>query len=252
MSSSSAIAAGIRARIISGDLPHGTRLPGVKGLAAEHGVSQQTAAAAYATLAAMGLVRTDRSSGTRVTGTKQSDAHLGTFAPPDLAVAQAWKPTAGGEAREETTLVRQLDGPTPEMKAWGIPAGSAVVERTRIRYVDGHPVQHKLTVLPYTVAAATPEGWEGMPPMMTPAGEDSPKAPTGVRMADWLGWDQAQTESAITAEQMDDAACEALGIPAGSPGFRILATVRDSAGAVLYVTVTSAQLHHRVTLNIIG
>ncbi|GGY79088.1 hypothetical protein GCM10010363_70050 [Streptomyces omiyaensis] len=247
----STIAAQLRQKIIEGEYPHGSKLPTVRDLAAEHGVSQQTASAAYAALGALGLVRTDARSGTRVTASRQSDAHLGTFTPPDLAVAQAWKPTAQGAATEETTLVRQLDA-TAQMTAWGITEGATVVERTRIRSVDGVPVQHKMTVMPYEIAAKVPDGYEGTPPMLTPAGETSPKAPAGVRVADWLGWDVARTESVITAEPMNETVCAALGIPAGSPGFRIVGITRDSQGETVFVTITSAQLHHRVTLDIIG
>lgn len=245
------IAADIRQKIISGEYPHGSRLPTVREQVDRYGVSQQTAAAAYAALAALGLVRTDPRSGTRVSAGRQSDAHLGTFAPPDLTAAQAWKPVAGGDASEETTLVRQLTAPA-YMADWGIPEGATVVERTRIRSVDGVPVQHKLTIVPYEVAAKVPADYEGTPPMLAPAGEQAPKPPAGVRMADWLGWDVAHTESTITADPMSDAACEALGVTPGSPGFRIVGVTRDSAGAVVFVTVTTAQLHHRITLGITG
>lgn len=245
------IAADIRRKIVNGEYPHGSRLPTVREQVERYGVSQQTASAAYAALAALGLVRTDARSGTKVSAGRQSDAHLGTFAPPDLGAAQAWKPTSVGEATEETTLVRQLDAPG-YMTDWGIPQGSTVVERTRMRSVDGVPVQHKVTVMPYSVASRVPESYEGTPPMLTPAGEESPKAPPGVRTGDWLGWDTAHTECAITAEPMDEAACEALGVANGSPGFRIVGVTRDSGGATVFVTVTTAQLHHRVTLGIIG
>ncbi|MEU6935018.1 UTRA domain-containing protein [Streptomyces sp. NPDC046374] len=170
--------------------------------------------------------------------------------PPDLAAARAWKPTAQGTATEETRLVRQLDAPA-QMAAWGITEGATVVERTRIRSVDGVPVQHKMTVMPYEIAAKMPDGYEGTPPMLTPAGETSPKAPASVRVADWLGWDVARTESVITAEPMDETVCTVLGIPAGSPGLRIRIT-RGSQDETVFVTITSAQLHHRVTLDIIG
>lgn len=245
-----AIAADIRQRIITGEIPHGSRLPSVREQQDRYSASPQTVSAAYAALGALGLVRTDARSGTRVTAAKQSDAHLGEFAPPDLTAAQAWKPTGDGEAREETTLVRQVAA--ANLAAWGIPEGATVVERHRIRYVDDVAVQHKLTVVPYDVAARVPEGFEGTPPMLAPAGVDGAKPPAGVRMADWLSWDVAHTECIITAEPMADAACEALGVPAGSPGFRIVGIVRNSEGGTVFVTVTTAQLHHRVTLGIVG
>lgn len=248
---SNAIAAEIRRGISAGQYRYGTRLPSVRDLADKYEVSQQTAAAAYAVLAALGMVRTERGSGTVVTAGRMADAHLGTFSPPDLAAASAWRPASGGQATEETTLVRQLPAPK-HMGQWGIPEGDQVVERTRIRSVDGTPVQHKLTVLPYEIAARSPEGHEGAPPMLAPVGASPLRPPTGVRVADWLGWDVARTEAAITAEPMDAAASDALGMAEGTPGFRIVNVTKDSAGGTVYITVTTAPLHHRVTLDIIG
>lgn len=247
------IAADVRQRIAAGQYRHGTRLPGVRDLAEQHGVSQQTIAAAYAALAALGLVRTERGSGTIVTAGPSADAHLGTFTPPDLTAAVAWKPAdpEAGQASEATTLVRQITATEP-MTSWGIAAGASVVERTRIRSIDGVAAQHKLTVLPYEIAARIPDGYEGVPPMLAPVGADPIRAPHGVRMADWLGWDAAGTSCAITAEPMDDAASTALGVPSGTPAFRVVAITRDSAGATVSVTVTTAPLHHRVTLDIVG
>ncbi|WP_186768162.1 GntR family transcriptional regulator [Streptomyces qinzhouensis] len=245
------IAADIRRRIISGEYPYGSRLPSVRDQVQHYGASQQTVSAAYASLAALGLVRTERTSGTVVTAARRSDAHLGTFAPPDLTAASAWQPTGDGQAREEVTLVRQITAPA-SMAEWGIPTGRSVVERTRMRYIDDIPVQHKITVMPYALAAKAPAGHEGIPPMLAPAGTDGPSAPAGMRMADWLGWDVAHTESVITVEPMDDAASEALGVAAGSPAFRVVGVARGSEGATVYVTVTTAQIHHRITLTIVG
>lgn len=246
------IAAEIRRGIAAGEYRHGSRLPSVRDLAEQHGVSQQTAAAAYATLAALGLVRTERGSGTTVAAGPSADAHLGAFTPPDLAIADAWKPAqSASQASEETTQVRQMPA-TKEMEAWGIEEGSTVVERTRIRSIDGIPAQHKLTVMPYEFAARTPQGHEGIPPMLAPVGAEPVRPPKGVRVADWLGWDVAGTTCAITAEPMADAACAALGVPEGTPGFRVVGITRNSEGATVSVTVTTAPLHHRVTLDIVG
>lgn len=244
------IVAEIRKGIATGQYRYGARLPSVRDLAEQHDVSQQTAAAAYAVLSALGLARTERGSGTTVTAGPAADAHLGTFTPPDLAAAVAWKPSnEGGEASEETTLVRQLPAPISD---WGIPEGTEIVERTRIRSVDGVPVQHKLTVLPYEIAALTPEGHEGVPPMLAPVGAQPVRPPHGVRVADWLGWDVSYTECSITADPMSPAACEAFQMPEGSPGFRVLSIARDSEGNTVFTTTTTAPLHHRVTLDIVG
>ncbi|MEU2441823.1 GntR family transcriptional regulator [Streptomyces rubradiris] len=246
------IATDIRRKIAAGEYRYGSRLPSVRDLAEQYGVSQQTAAAAYATLAALGLVRTERGSGTVVTAGPSADAHLGTFTPPDLAAGTAWQPTrTEAQASEETTLVRQMTAPKA-MEAWGISEGDQVVERTRIRSVDGVPVQHKLTVMPYELAARRPEGYDGIPPMLAPVGAEPVRPPKGVRVADWLGWDVAGTSCVITTEPMGDAACTAFKVPEGTPGFRIVAITSDSAGATVSVTVTTAPLHHRVTLDIVG
>ncbi|MCX5115495.1 GntR family transcriptional regulator [Streptomyces sp. NBC_00378] len=247
-----AIVAEIREGIATGEYRYGARLPSVRGLADQYGVSQQTAAAAYAVLSALGLARTERGSGTTVAAGPAATAHLGTFAPPDLSAALSWKPAdTGAETNEETTLVRQLPA-SDEMSEWGIEPGSQVVERTRIRSVGGVPVQHKMTVLPYAVATLSPEGYDGIPPMLAPVGAQPATPPAGTRIADWLGWDVAATECAITAEPMRAAACEALQMPEGSPGFRIVSITRNSSGGTVYVTVTTTPLHHRVTLDIVG
>ena len=247
-----AIAAEIRKGIAAGQYRYGTRLPSVRDLAEQYGVSQQTAAAAYAVLSALGLVRAERGSGTTVAAGPAADAHLGTYAPPDLKAAQSWRPSDDGvEVKEETTLVRQIPAPE-ETTSWGISAGIDVVERTRIRSVDGIPVQHKITLMPYELATRTPDGYTGVPPMLVPVGAQPVKPPHGMRVADWLGWDVDKSECIITAEPMSSDACTALKMSEGSPGFRIVNVTRNSGGDTIYVTVTTAPLHHRVTMEIIG
>ena len=243
------IASEIREGISTGRYRHGTRLPAVRRLAEERGVSQQTVAAAYAQLAALGMVRTEQGSGTVVTAGLPADAHLGSFGPPDLSLP-IWKPTAGGEASEATTLVRQLAAP-----AWMAEHGivdTDVVERTRIRRVDGVPVQHKLTIVPYALASYRPAGHEGVPPLLAPVGAERMAPPAGVRFADWIGWEVTRTDTVITAEPMDEAAAEALGLTEGTPGFRIVGVARDPRESTVFVTVNTTPLHHRLTLSIGG
>ncbi|MGV4930281.1 GntR family transcriptional regulator [Streptomyces sp. HJ7] len=251
MATASSIAAEIREGISAGQYRYGARLPGVRALADEKGVSQQTAAAAYAALTALGLVRTERGSGTVVTAGRSANAHLGSYLPPDLTKGKAWQPAEGGEATEETTLVRQLPA-TKDMTRWGIEAGTEVVERTRIRRIDGVAVQHKLSVMPYEIASRSPEGHEGVPPMLAPVGAAPLSPPSGTRMADWLGWDIERTEVRITAEPMTPAAAEALGMPQGTPGFRVENISRNTSGETVFVTVTTTPLHHVVTMEIVG
>lgn len=245
------IAAALRQRILSGEFAYGSRMPNVRDLAEEYSTSQQTAAAAYAALAGMGMVRTYRGKqGTVVSAGPPASAHLGTFGPYDITAAAAWKPSAGQSGETVTTHVRQMSA-TPDMAAWGIEEGSEVVERTRLRSVNGIPVQHKITVMPYDLAARRPAGYEGVPPMLAPVGASPINPPDGVRMADWLGWGTVRTESSITAEPMTKDAAVALGLPEGVPGFRVIGRSVDASGATTFVTVTTAPLHHSITLDII-
>lgn len=245
------IAAALRQRILSGEFTYGSRMPNVRDLAEEYGTSQQTAAAAYAALAGLGMVRTHRGKqGTVVAAGPPASAHLGTFGPYDVTAAAAWTPSAGQSGETVTTRVRQMPA-TADMTTWGIEEGSEVVERTRIRSVDGIPVQHKITVMPYDLAARRPDGYEGVPPMLAPVGAARVDPPAGVRMADWLGWGTVRTESSITAEPIDKDAALALGLPEDVPGFRVVGISVDASGATTFVTVTTAPLHHRITLDII-
>ncbi|MET9957202.1 GntR family transcriptional regulator [Streptomyces sp. NPDC006339] len=248
-----AIVADIRKGIAAGEYAYGARLPSVRDLAEQYGVSQQTAAAAYAVLTALGLTRTAPGSGTTVAAGPSADAYLGTYAPPDLSQGEAWKPNGagGGDAVEETYLVRQSTAPAA-WAAWGLTEGADIVERHRVRRIDGIPVQHKLTVMPYDIASRRPEGYEGVPPMLAPVGAPPLQPPHGMRAADWLGWNVARTECQITAEPMDLAAAEALSMAEGSPGFRVVSIARTENGEPLFVTVTTAPLHHRVTMEIRG
>lgn len=246
------IAAQLRRRIIDGEYAFGSRMPSVRDIAAEYGVSQQTAAAAYASLEATGMVRVGRGvQGTIVTAGPAADAHLGHFSPPDLTAAEAWKPVNGGEGTKEIISVRQTPA-TPLMTEWGIPEGTDVVERVLVRRVDGTPVQHKVTVVPLDVAAKRPEGYEGIPPMLVPVGAPAATPPHGVRMADWLGWDVVHTEWAITVEPMTSGAAQVLGLTEGVPAFRILAVAKSSNDATTFVTATTVPLHHRITLDIVS
>lgn len=229
----------------------GDRAPSVRGLAEEFGVSQQTAAAAYASLEAIGLVRVGRGmQGTTVVAGPAASAHLGHFSPPDLSAAQAWTPEGDGVADKKIVSVRQMPA-TDEMVAWGLPAGGEVVERVLVRTVDGVPVQHKVTLLPMDVALRKPEGYDGVPPMLVPVGADPVTPPAGVSMAKWLGWGVVHSPWEITVEPMTAQAAQALGMEEGVPAYRLLAIARNADGGTVFVTVTTIPLHHRITMNII-
>lgn len=73
-------------------------------------------------------------------------------------------PSARLADRPRVRAVRHVLDALAQTTAWGITEAATVVERTRIRSVDGEPVQHKLTVMPYEIATKVPAGYEGTPP----------------------------------------------------------------------------------------
>ena len=58
----------VRAQVEAGELPAGTRLPTVRGLAAELGLAANTVARAYRELEALGLIETRGRAGSVVSG----------------------------------------------------------------------------------------------------------------------------------------------------------------------------------------
>lgn len=241
------IADDLRRKILSGEVAHGTRLPSARDLAQQYEVSHQTVTNAITRLAAIGMLRVGSGKqGTTVVAPPRADAYLGAFGPYDLTKGAAWKPAQGsGETR--TLSVSTVSAPE-----WALEYGLSgdIVRRTRVRTVDGVPAQYKATLMPYEIAARTPEGYKGVPPMLSPTGASSVDPPAGVSMSEWLGWGVEHTETVVTAEPMAAHEAEILGLAEGTPGFRVVGTARDAEGTTAYVTLTVAPLHHRVTLDI--
>jgi len=241
------IADDLRRKILSGGLAHGERLPSARDLAQRYEVSHQTVTNAITRLAAIGMLRVGSGKqGTVVVAPPGADAYLGAFGPYDLTKGVAWKPTRGGG---ETRTLSVSTIPAPD---WAVEYGLSgdIVRRTRVRTVDGVPAQYKATLMPYEIAARNPEGHTGVPPMLSPTEATSIDPPAGVSMSDWLGWGVERTETVITAEPMAANEAEILGLAEGTPGFRVVGAARDAESATVYVTLTVAPLHHRVTLDI--
>lgn len=245
------IAEDIKREIIAGRIKHGQKLPTVRVQKERLGVSQQTVASAYGMLADQGMVKTDRNSGTTVIAAPPGSAHLGAYKPAELSVLDPWKVYGDGVGDEKTVSVRQYDAEDREAE-WGFVLGTPMVERVRLRTIDGVPAHYRLTVLPYSVAALVPEGFQGVPPMLAPIGAPAPDKPEGVRMADWLGWDIAHSEITIKSQGMSKEAAELLGKPNQNPGMVVTTNVKDSQGAVLYVTEFTVPMHHALTMTVLG
>jgi GntR family transcriptional regulator len=233
-----------------GDYKYGDRLPTTRELAERYDSSQQTVASALTVMASMGMVQVQRGWGSKVITGKPGKIKLGVYRSANREVATgttAWARDNGEGSKEGPTQVSQMV--TMEVDAdTGIPVGTEVVERSRTRFnADDAPCQHKRTLV--TVAAATlaPEGWSGLPPMMSP-GDVIP--PTGMSIAKWLGMGVERVVYDICTAPAAAAAAAALTVPEGTPCLRIVSRGVRGDGQVAYATVTTAPLRSSISLEI--
>lgn len=235
--------------ITTGELAYGARLPSVRDLGTTEGVSPQTAAAAYSILAAYGLVRTSKKSGTWVIGAKSTRLHLGTFdSAPDwnLPVWSTEDPTDV----KTTTLYKVSVDHAEGLSDWGIPDGTRIAERHYVKTVNGAPVQHKVTVIPYDRAVCMPQDadYEGVAPMMSPVGHPVISPPLGINMSTWLGWGVDDYVTVFGGTKMTEEAAEAFGVPKGTPGMGSFCTAKTATGETVFVTITTQTLTAQFTI----
>jgi GntR family transcriptional regulator len=236
--------------IDQGEYQYGDRLPSTRDLAERYGTTQQTVAAALAVMAGMGMVQVQRGWGAKIIAGKPARIRLGTFLSANREVptgTTVWQRDAGTGAREDTTTVAQTVTTDTDADT-GIPVGSQVVARTRTRYnADGAPAQHKKTLLTVEVATLAPEGWQGLPPMMSP---DDVIPPAGMSIAQWLGMGVERVAYDITVAPAGSDAATALTMPEGTVCFRLVSRGLRPSGAVAYATVTTAPLRSSISLEI--
>lgn len=240
----------LTAEIDRGELKFGDRLKTTRELAEKYGTTQQTVATALSIMAGMGMVQVSRGWGTKVITGKPRKIKLGTFLSANEEVptgATSWTKDTGTGAKETPSVVTQIvtteaDGDT------GIPVGSHVVERSRTRFdPDEAPCQHKRTLVTVDMATLTPEGWTGLPPMMSP--EDH-APPAGMSLAKWLGMGVERVLYDICTAPATEKASAALKLPNGTPCLRIVSRGVRADGTVAYATVTTAPLRTSISLEI--
>lgn len=236
--------------IDQGAIKYGERLPTTRNLAEKYKSTPQTVAAALTVMAGMGLVQVQRGVGTTVIAGRRARIKLGSFRSANRTVptgATAWAKDSGNGAKEGPTTVSQTITTTEDADT-GIPVGTEVVERTRTRFDgEGAPSQHKRTLV--TVAAATliPEGWTGLPPMMSP-GDVVP--PDGMSIAKWLGMGVERVAYEISTAPTEGPAAGALSLPEDTLSLRIVSQGLKQDGTVAYATVTTAPLRSSISLEI--
>ena len=141
------IEAGLRALILSGQLPPGSALPGEVGLAAVLGLSRHTLRHALGVLAAEGLVARERGRGTRVvTGSRLREPSV------DSLPALAWESGAGGMDECSTILQRATIAASTQLAhRLNLGVDRRISRVVRIRTVGGEPLVLETSYLPATL-----------------------------------------------------------------------------------------------------
>lgn len=213
------VAADLRERIMSGELPDGAVVPGEDALMADYEISRTTARSALDALKHEGLIVTRQGSRTRVRlfkplrrhGSKRlSREHWG-------AGRAIWEIDAG----DRNWVPDQVDVSEavalPHVAAaLGLEPGTRVVIRARRFTVDGRPVQLATSYLPASIAAGTQIAQVNTGPGGSYA-----------RLAD-LGFAPAEFAEEIRARMPSPEEIDRLELPPGTP---VIALTRRAATA---------------------
>jgi GntR family transcriptional regulator len=152
------VAADLRARIASGDLSPGAKLPTETRLTEQYGVSRTVVKWAINSLKGAGLVEGRRGSGVYV----RQFARIRRVSPGRVArdrwgAGQAIQDHDTGErTRAVAVEVAELPAPADVAEALGVDPGAPVLTRSRRFTVDDRPVQLAVSYLPLDIAAGTP------------------------------------------------------------------------------------------------
>ncbi|MBU8537769.1 UTRA domain-containing protein [Falsiroseomonas tokyonensis] len=224
MTRHAAIRAEIEARILSGALRPGDKLPSEAELVSAHGVARMTASRALADLVAAGLVVRRRKAGSFVAAPRAEEALLGI---PDLRATI-------GPGHRHAVLSRALRAATAEDRArLGALPGGARVLALRVRHEAGG------------VAMALEDRLISLHAVPEARAEIFANSPPGSWLLDRVPWTEAEHRiSAITAD------AETAGLLGLAPGAACLVLDRRSfrgAEAVTAVRLTYPGDRHAFT-----
>ncbi|MGW8379315.1 GntR family transcriptional regulator [Streptomyces sp. ODS28] len=208
------IADELRARIDSGALAPGDRLPGEPTLVREYGVAKETANKALKLLVSEGLAVRRHGSGTYV----RSFRPIRRVAPERTSRAQ-WQAgapvwSAETEGREFDVTVEVYEEPASQLvaRALSLDENTAVLVRDRRYVVDGEPVQLATSYLPAALVTGSPI-----------ANEDPGPGGTYARLAE-LGHAPAHFTEELRSRLPDQREAELLALPTGIPLLEICRT----------------------------
>lgn len=157
------IASDLRERISSGDLQPGSKLPSEQDLAEAEGVSRDTVRRALTVLTQEGLITAGRGRGRTVRSHDRLRWHPGMFERTSErrdtpgSGQDAWQADVAAQGYRPRQEVEVMIVPAPSLVAerLGLDAGTPVVTRRRVRYVNGEPNQTADSFYPMDVAQGT-------------------------------------------------------------------------------------------------
>ncbi|MFD5455571.1 GntR family transcriptional regulator [Streptomyces olivaceus] len=204
-----AIADALRSEITEGTLSPGDVLPTSKDLAERFDVTPKTVGAGIDILKGEGLVIGEQGGRRRVRANRPIVWNLTKFergVRRDSAAGDDWSTAIRDAGREPEQRVTVRTGPADrQVASWlQIPQGTEVVERVRLRTVDGQPYQLATSSFPMAIAEGTPLLDEGDVSM-----------PGGILAA--IGHPQHRVRDEITIRMPSPDETELLDLPPGTP-----------------------------------
>ncbi|HXP57831.1 MAG TPA: GntR family transcriptional regulator [Streptosporangiaceae bacterium] len=141
------VADDLRASIVAGEYPAGTRLPSESDLAERYSVSRGTIRQAFAALRADGVIASRRGARRIVLGGPQ----LQSFG--ELASFSRWARAVGQVPSGRVIALDRREAKPSEAGPLGLGAGTPVYHLTRVRLLSGRPVMIERTAFPDRVGA---------------------------------------------------------------------------------------------------
>lgn len=192
------VAAEIRAKIASGELPAGEQLPSTSQLISQFGVAGATVQKALAQLKEEGYLTSRRGKGVYVRDRAVHVVGAKPYIVPD------------GAYTYELLSVCEVIPPAPVSALLGLEPGEQAVERKRIMHYNGEPVELMTAYYPSRIATGTPLARK------TKMKGGAPKV-----LAD-LGLEQRHMTDTTSARQPTVEEVELLELPQGVPVLRQL------------------------------
>ncbi|OII60188.1 UTRA domain-containing protein [Streptomyces sp. CC53] len=233
------IADDLRAEIKSGTLKPGDVLPTSRELAEHYGVTLKTVGSGIDILKTEGLVIGEQGGRRRVRASRPIVWNLTRFERGkrrDSSAGDDWAAAirdAGREPEQHVTV--HLEQADSQVATWlQVPVGSEIVQRVRLRTVDGQPYQLSTSSFPMSIADGTPLLDEGDVSM-----------PGGILSA--IGHPQLHIRDEISIRMPSPEESEQLQLPPGTPVAEHVRIGYGEAGPVrVMVTIAPGDRHRLV------